>query len=207
MCRKDWLSHIILYYCISIQSQWRGYVVRKWYKNYRDKVPPKNPQLRMKHFERKLTSLTELMVKSCDQHCTQAESILVQSDINMSAIRDALKLYERQSLPTSIDWDEVRIKAKEHLSSDCSICLGSLLPSRLSQTGEFEVISQSNSDNPPTLSCSKSQVSRPISLLSCGHLLHTVCIEALEKFASEGTLHLCPLCRAPYQKIPFQLLR
>ncbi len=40
-----------------------------------------------------------------------------------------------------------------------------------------------------------------LSLLSCGHFLHVVCIEALERFASEGTLPLCPLCRAPYQRI------
>ncbi len=44
-------------------------------------------------------------------------------------------------------------------------------------------------------------VVRLLSVLSCGHVLHEVCIKALERFAAEDTPHLCPLCRAPYQRI------
>lgn len=39
---------------IRIQAAWRGYIVRKWYKNYRKMVPPKNPILRKKFFEEKV---------------------------------------------------------------------------------------------------------------------------------------------------------
>jgi hypothetical protein len=34
-----------------IQAAWRGYLVRKWYKNYRKMRPPNNPLLRKKFFQ------------------------------------------------------------------------------------------------------------------------------------------------------------
>ena len=39
-------------------------------------------------------------------------------------------------------------------------------------------------------------------LLSCGHVLHAACIQALE--AVTGTKRICPLCREPYQRVDFQ---
>ena len=37
-----------------IQAAWRGYLVRKWYKNYRKMVPPQNAMLRKKFFQEKV---------------------------------------------------------------------------------------------------------------------------------------------------------
>jgi hypothetical protein len=47
------------YICINhrIQAAWRGYLVRKWYKNYRRLVPPQNPALRRTFFEEKVLFL------------------------------------------------------------------------------------------------------------------------------------------------------
>ncbi|XP_025958706.1 RING finger protein 32 isoform X3 [Dromaius novaehollandiae] len=40
---------------IRIQAFWRGYVVRKWYKNLRKTVPPKDSKLRKQFFEEKFS--------------------------------------------------------------------------------------------------------------------------------------------------------
>ena len=41
---------------------------------------------------------------------------------------------------------------------------------------------------------------RPLSVLSCCHVLHTSCIEAMERYSMDHSLLLCPLCRASYQR-------
>ena len=42
---------------IRIQACWRGYVVRCWYRKVRQSLPPKDPNLRKKFFERKVCGL------------------------------------------------------------------------------------------------------------------------------------------------------
>ena len=37
-----------------IQSFWRMYVAKKWYTRYRQRVPPSDPRLRERHFEKKV---------------------------------------------------------------------------------------------------------------------------------------------------------
>lgn len=194
--------------------------MRRWYRHYRDRVPPTHPQLRTKHFEKKLTSVTQLMVQSCERSCSQAENLLAQSDANMRAIRDAIKSCDLHLEAAEIDWELVSEKAREQLTSDCSVCLCPLLTCQLqphplqlpsSQPHPLQLPSsqpQHPSSQPqPLLQQSKPsphwQKPRPLSVLSCGHVLHEVCIEALEKFTNATNLHLCPLCRAPYQRIPY----
>ncbi len=45
------------------------------------------------------------MVESCDKGNTQAETMIAQSDANMTAIRDAIQLYDLYSRPIEVDWD------------------------------------------------------------------------------------------------------
>lgn len=40
--------------CFRIQAYWRGYIVRKWYRNLRKAVPPIDARLRRKFFEEKV---------------------------------------------------------------------------------------------------------------------------------------------------------
>ena len=169
--------HVVIKFLLcSIQSNWRGYVARRWYKSYRDKVPPTNPQLRAKHFEKKLSKVTEQILDSCSQRSNQVEILLAQSDSTLSACREAMKRCEEQLMAGELDWEAVRVKARQHLASDCSVCLC------------------------PLQLCQPYSMPRLLSVLSCGHLLHEICIKALEKFSNEGTVHLCPLCRTPYQR-------
>ena len=71
--------HCYVYRPHSIQSVWRGYVVRCWYRRLREKVPPNNPALRKKHFGKKLSRLTEQMIASCDVRNEGVAAVLVES--------------------------------------------------------------------------------------------------------------------------------
>ncbi|XP_061419567.1 RING finger protein 32-like [Lethenteron reissneri] len=52
---------------------------------------------------------------------------------------------------------------------------------------------------PPARPPALTPAGTPPVLLSCAHVYHDACLEALEGF-SVGVLRLCPLCRAPYSK-------
>lgn len=195
-------------------------MVRRWYKQYRDQFPPTHPILRTRHFEKKLSSMTEVMVRSCDTRNSQAACALAEADDGISAIREAMALYDLQlnsATNGDVPWEKIRSKASEHFSNDCSVCLSPLIPGydpsvySTTHIDPTSVAISSMSSNHPT------SQARPLSLLSCGHLLHEVCIEALERFASTSgecdglgtfntaTQKLCPLCRTPYLRTPLEL--
>ena len=39
---------------------------------------------------------------------------------------------------------------------------------------------------------------RSLSVLSCSHLLHTLCVSSLELYSQSSQPFLCPICRNPY---------
>ena len=169
--------------------------MRHWYKQYRDKVPPTHPQLRANHFRKKLSSMTDKMVDLCDHSHRQASHIMAQADDSIAKMREAFALFDLTVASSTVAWEEVQSKASQHFSSDCSVCLMPLLASAAS-AGEVHAVAVSHG--------------RPLSLLSCGHVLHETCIEALEHFAAppetseasrESLIYLCPLCRTPYTRI------
>ena len=85
-------------------------------------------------------------------------------------------MLDSQLTETSLDWNTLKEKAKMEynlVSTDCPVCLVPLQPAP--------------------------HLTKPITILSCGHLYHSVCIHALEQF-SLAVVDLCPLCRAPYQR-------
>lgn len=188
--------------------------MRCWYQDYRKRVPPSHPQLRAKHFERKLSTLTQRMVQSCEQSSTQAQSLLDQSDANMSAAREAMKLCDLELMAGagSLDWEAVREKASQYVNtSECPVCLYPLInqphpqphpshQSPLKSSRPHPICTPSSSELPTSKSLAPQNRPRPLSVLSCGHVLHEVCIEAMERFCSADTMHMCPLCRTPYQR-------
>jgi len=40
---------------------------------------------------------------------------------------------------------------------------------------------------------------RQLVLLSCSHLFHATCLQAMEEFTEERTQHICPVCRSHYR--------
>lgn len=162
--------------------------------------PPRHPTLRRKHFERRLEKLTAALVQSCSEQSSGAECVLAESDRAVESARNAMRyiispmVYYYHDYAVIIigcrilectladsasfeNWCGAYSKAKEHVMSECPVCLTGLCPATRDPTHQ----------------------PRPISILSCGHLFHMKCIESLEHHChANQDVHLCPLCRSPY---------
>ncbi|XP_021242491.1 RING finger protein 32 isoform X2 [Numida meleagris] len=167
---------------IRIQASWRGYVVRKWYKNLRRTVPPKDSKLRKQFFEEKVQQISKRLLSSYD---INLDDFLSKIDSSIAACRDAFQqLEEKEILLSENDWEKIQMQAFRQEIADCPICIMPLSPAA----------------HPACILSGTSNLSsRQIVLLSCSHLFHHTCLEAFEDF-SLGAQHICPLCRSYYQK-------
>ncbi|XP_030635010.1 RING finger protein 32 [Chanos chanos] len=168
---------------VKIQACYRGYVVRKWYKDVRRRVPPKDKSLRRKFFEAKFQEMSDNLVRSCD---SDVEAFLADIDRSLEASRDVRRRLEWEhgseedknnnsdENDDEEDWQTVQEKAIQRDVVDCPICLTPLASPH-----------------------SGSATRRPVLLLSCSHLFHQPCLQAFELFCLEGR-PTCPLCRAHY---------
>ncbi|XP_036378790.1 RING finger protein 32 [Megalops cyprinoides] len=165
---------------IRIQACWRGYVVRKWYRDIRKTVPPKDKHLRRKFFEGKFQELNDSFVQSCN---TNIEEFLQAIDSAVASSRNVFHDFEKHHISDlkEEDWQKIQEKAVQRDIQDCPICLAPLCASG-TETRE------------------RKKEGRPVLLLSCSHLFHLCCLEAFERFCLEDQ-PVCPLCRSRYQKI------
>ncbi|CAL1536197.1 unnamed protein product [Lymnaea stagnalis] len=107
-----------------IQSLWRGYVVRCWYKQLRETVPPKDMKLRKKFYEEKLSAIVERMIKSIDVNITE---FMREIDNSVQLSRAAFSLWDAAHQEISPEkWDAIQLKAVERGDVDCPICLTEL---------------------------------------------------------------------------------
>lgn len=74
-----------------IQSVWRGYRVRKWLEEYRERHPPHHPILRAKHYRKKLTCLTTELVESVNSTTEKANNLLARLDYDLEESRKAMR--------------------------------------------------------------------------------------------------------------------
>ncbi|NXN43135.1 RNF32 protein, partial [Rhinoptilus africanus] len=166
---------------IRIQASWRGYF-RKWYKNLRRTVPPKDSELRKQFFEEKVQQISNCLLNSCD---INLDAFFSEIDSSTAASRDVFQQLEgKEILISETDWEKIQMQAFRQEIFDCPICIMPLTP-----TVHPAHLSSGNSN----------QFSRQVVLLSCSHLFHHPCLQAFEEF-SLGELHICPLCRSYYQK-------
>uniref|UniRef100_A0A8C9QXB9 Ring finger protein 32 n=1 Tax=Scleropages formosus TaxID=113540 RepID=A0A8C9QXB9_SCLFO len=163
---------------VRIQACWRGHVVRKWYKEIRKTVPPKDKLLRRKFFEIKLQEVSDSFLQSCN---TNVEEFLDTLDDSVELSRTVFRQFEMQHISTTTgqSWEEIRQKALQRETLDCPICLAPLGLDGAETGGDRH---------------------RVRALLSCSHLFHLCCLESFEVFCWDENL-LCPLCRSPYQKM------
>ncbi|NWI19458.1 RNF32 protein, partial [Crypturellus soui] len=167
---------------IRIQASWRGYIVRKWYKNLRKTVPPKDSKLRKQFFEEKVQHISNRLLHSYD---INLDEFFSEIDSSIAASRDVFQQVEEKEMVLSKpDWEKIQMQAFRQEIFDCPICIMPLSPTL----------------HPPCVLPGKSsQFSRQTVLLSCSHLFHRTCLQAFEEF-SLGERHMCPLCRSYYQK-------
>ncbi|XP_008047996.1 RING finger protein 32 [Carlito syrichta] len=168
-----------------IQAYWRGYIVRKWYRNLRETIPPTDAKLRKKFFEKKFTEISHRILCSYN---TNIEELFSEIDHCLAINRSVLKQFEERCNHeiTEEDWEKIQIQALHRDICECSICLTPL----------------SLDSDCPRASVGPGQRPRATVLLSCSHLFHHTCLLALEKFSlgDSSLFHACPLCRSCYQK-------
>ncbi|KAM6374213.1 LOW QUALITY PROTEIN: RING finger protein 32 [Alca torda] len=191
MCRKEQYHTRVIHdgarlfkikCAIRIQASWRGYIVRKWYKNLRRTVPPKDSKLRKQFFEEKVQQISNRLLSSYD---INLDEFFSEIDSSIAASRDVFQQLEgKQILISETDWEKIQMQAFRQEIFDCPICIMPLSP-----TVHPAHLSSGNS----------AQFSRQVVLLSCSHLFHHPCLQAFEEF-SLGERHICPLCRSYYQK-------
>ncbi|XP_006816105.1 RING finger protein 32-like [Saccoglossus kowalevskii] len=191
MCRKETYQTRVIYEgarehrqksAVLIQAYWRGYVVRSWYTELRKTVPPKDPKLRKKFYEKKLQSITDRILNSYD---TRVDDFLSEIDRSVAASRDVFRHFEESSMRdiTDDEWQVIQLKAVQRGHTECPICI---MP--LESTGLCTVSSQTTSHIRKTI------------LLSCSHVYHLTCLNAFEEL-SLGEKKVCPVCRSGYQKL------
>ncbi|XP_072010059.1 RING finger protein 32 isoform X2 [Engystomops pustulosus] len=160
-----------------IQACWKGYRVRKWYKHFRQTSPPKDPKLRKKFFEEKLSDISDRLVRCCNP---DIDGLFSEIDRSIAISHNVFHQLDQKCNPemSEADWEKIQLQAVRQEILDCPICIMPLCPN----TEEHSRPS-----------------GRPAALLSCSHVFHQSCLQAFEDFAlGEGLV--CPLCRSPYQK-------
>ncbi|CAH2282048.1 RING finger 32 isoform X1 [Pelobates cultripes] len=191
MCRKSQYqtrvihdgAHLFKAKCATrIQACWRGYVVRKWYKNLRHTIPPKNPMLRKKFFEEKLTEITDRLLRSFQ---TDIDVFFNEIDNSIAVSRNVFLQLEDKYSPgiSEGEWEKIQIQAVRQEIFDCPICIMPL-HHKTDSSRKDDIMDQST---------------RPVVLLSCSHVFHFACLQAFEEFTT-GDIPICPLCRSFYKK-------
>ncbi|BFZ22272.1 hypothetical protein BsWGS_25312 [Bradybaena similaris] len=116
-----------------IQSLWRGYVVRCWYRQLRETIPPKDPMLRKKFYEEKLSAIVDRMVKSLDINIGE---FMQEIDSSVQRSREIFSQWDAIHNNISTEqWESIQLKAVERGEAECPICLTELwLPSNCSRS-------------------------------------------------------------------------
>ncbi|XP_067908033.1 RING finger protein 32 isoform X1 [Heterodontus francisci] len=199
MCRKEQYQTRVIHdgarlyrikCAIRIQAHWRGYIVRKWYKQLRRTVPPKDRKLRRRFYEDKLQEINDRLVRSCD---INIDELFSEIDQSLATSRRVLQQFERQHVHTisEDEWEQIQLKAIQREVFDCPICITPL--DHLNNT-----MCHAASEGPDGRKKCGPSVRQTV-LLSCSHTFHYTCLKAFEDF-SEGEEHICPLCRSTYEK-------
>ena len=107
-----------------IQSLRRGHVVRCWYTQLRQTVPPNDPNLRKKFYETKMSSIVDRMIKSLDVDVGQ---FLHEIEANVRESRAVFSQWDAaRSVISPAEWEDVQLKAVMRGVTDCPICLTEL---------------------------------------------------------------------------------
>ncbi|XP_053714346.1 RING finger protein 32 isoform X1 [Synchiropus splendidus] len=163
-----------------IQACWRGHAARKRFHEIRKTVCPKDKQLRRKFLEEKLQELNDCFVLNLH---TDTDAFLSEIDQSLSSSRRIFQQLERKLSPelNEEDWARLQSQVMSRGVWECPICLTALC------------------SLPETEADGSSHSQRRTALLSCSHLFHQHCLEALETFAG-ARRPSCPLCRSVYHR-------
>ncbi|KAJ3393943.1 RING finger protein 32, partial [Chytriomyces hyalinus] len=118
------------------------------------------------------------------------DALFREMDLSIKLNQDAFDKFT-EWYPEEDDWDYVLDQAYKRnvnpLEESCSICLSSL------------------SEHKCQDSVKNARQQRKIALLSCGHVLHDLCISSFEKYSGVAK-PVCPICRCQYRRSLFPVL-
>lgn len=143
-----------------IQANWRGFVVRSWYKKLRETVPPKDPLLKKKFYEEKLSAIVDRMIKSIDVNMV---SFMREIDNSVEQSRAVFSQWDALHNPVTPEmWDAIQLKAVERGDVDCPICLTELhlSTSQTTSSPTLDIQSERQTESSEQASYSKSSSSK-----------------------------------------------
>ncbi|KAI8833783.1 hypothetical protein BJ741DRAFT_610996, partial [Chytriomyces cf. hyalinus JEL632] len=165
-----------------IQSVWRMWRCRRVYLQYRRDQVPKHPLLRKQFHLDKLHKLNQTLDLQMRRDKRDMDALFKEMDLSIKMNQDAFDKFT-DWCPEENDWDDVLDQLCKRnanpLEESCSICL-SILSQHKRQDGVKNAKQQ-----------------RKIALLSCGHVLHDLCISNFEKYSGVA---MCPICRRQYRR-------
>ncbi|KAM9826938.1 RING finger protein 32 [Neosynchiropus ocellatus] len=161
-----------------IQACWRGHTARKRYREIRKTLCPEDKRQRWKILEQKLQELNDCLVRNFH---TDTDAFLSEIDQSLSSSRRVFQQLERKYRPEpkEEDWARIQSQVMSRGVWECPICLTALC------------------SLPDPAAEGSSHGQRRTALLSCSHLFHQHCLDALESFAG-ASRPSCPLCRSVY---------
>ncbi|KAM7369827.1 hypothetical protein PAMP_011117 [Pampus punctatissimus] len=203
-----------------IQACWRGYVARKWYKNTKKTICPKDKRLRRKFFEAKCSQWMEgLDFEACVAFMVALRKREHCHLVNLPQLRPWMTKQDtaRHFFQFFIEDDLQELQAVQH-SADRRV-FQQLERKQIPEPQEndwdriqSQVIHRGVWDCPICLTAlyspnltteaggsNQQQQRRRTVLLSCSHLFHQLCLEAFEAFTADSR-PTCPLCRSVYHK-------
>lgn len=166
-----------------IQAAWRG---------YRSRVANPGPGKRKRDAANRLTRMTDQLGELTVNRANRLDTFLAAMDESIVRSRTIINEAHRAACTQSVsktEWASIRKHARVagRFEGDCAICIVPLQP-RAPPRAELASTPPGQSHKDPVL-------------LSCSHVFHQNCLEALERFSC-GTTPVCPICRSAYQKDP-----
>ncbi|EGF78768.1 hypothetical protein BATDEDRAFT_26718 [Batrachochytrium dendrobatidis JAM81] len=151
------------------------------------------------------TTYQKMLTAEGRRACRRISAIKIQKTWRMWKCRKAYLEYQQHHPPkhpkllktyhlnkiqlSTLDWDQVYIKACQLETDCCAICIMPLNPTKTSDTASKQIPKKRHR----------------LGLLSCAHMFHWVCLERLERFDIDRKVHVCPVCRRHYEKLEIQM--
>jgi hypothetical protein len=110
------------YNIIRIQSVWRGYKARRFYRQLLLAHPPSvHSKSRKTFYAAKLEKLTDDLIDSIESERAALEQEMAVMEAKTKKFKDFLREVEVPKI--RIEWTEVKKKALEREDTDCPICI------------------------------------------------------------------------------------
>ncbi len=171
---------------VRIQAWWRGEHAR------RALPAPRDPERRRRFLAGKLRSTSHRLQRALDTHNDSLDAFFAEMDEEVS--------WARRTLADA----ELVLGCAHGECARGAACSSSCCPTASARGVDWErarSLALARSE-PDCVICCAPLASRPCSLLSCSHVLHSGCLLSLERFAADdpNVAAGCPMCRATYIK-------